>query len=219
MLSPLPKPHPRIGVPYPRPRPQPKRLPNRGKPMTLVAAFRCLRGGIMLIADREENDGYARHEVNKIYKINLVPCQIFIAGAGPSGIVSNANSYIHEAFVKALSDGKDILAEHKNIVESALKELHKRYAANLKTGYLDLLIVVAPLNSQNVPMLYRTEAAMMVPEPYYAAYGSGKTLCDYFAERLYECGRLYVRRSNRTVFYLSHRLHNTAQEPSLQLPS
>jgi len=157
--------------------------------MTLVAAFRCSKGGIMLCADREENDGYTRREVDKIYKINLVPCQVFIAGAGLSGVIAKANALIHEALAKALSNGTDILNEHKNIIESSLCELHKRYSANLKAGPLELLIIIAPLN-ERLPMLYRTEQGMMVPEPYYAAYGTGKPLCDYFADRLYEYGKL-----------------------------
>ena len=147
MISPLLKTRPGVLCPLS------KRLPKRKGSMTLVAAFRCPKGGILLCADREENDGFTRREVDKIYKINLVPCQVFIAGAGPSGIVTNANSHIHGALAKALSDGKDIIVEHKNIIETALKELHNRYSANLKTGYLDLLIVVAPQNDKNVPML------------------------------------------------------------------
>lgn len=177
-------------VPRSLPKPRLKRLPKRKVPMTLVAAFRCPKGGIMLLADREENDGYNRREVDKIYRINLIPCQVFIAGAGPSGIVVNANSHIHTALAKALSEGKDILVEHKNIIETALKELHKQYASNLKSGYLDLLIVIAPLGEEYSPILYRTEQSMLIPEYYYAAYGSGRGMCDYFADRLYQHGRL-----------------------------
>jgi hypothetical protein len=74
MISPLPKP-PRIVVPkpFPRPFPIPKRLPKRMVKMTLVAAFRCSSGAIMLLADREENDVITRREVDKIYKINMFP--------------------------------------------------------------------------------------------------------------------------------------------------
>jgi len=158
--------------------------------MTLVAAFRGPKGGILLCADREENDGYTRREVDKIYYFNMVPCQVFVAGAGPSGIVTTADVEIRSALFKAHSDGANIIQEHKSIVESTLRDIHKRYAANLKSGYLDLLIVIAPLGQVMVPLLYRTELAMMVPEPYYAAYGSGKALCDYFSDRLYEYGRL-----------------------------
>ena len=144
----------------------------------------------MLLADREENDGVTRREVDKIYKINMNPCQVFLAGSGPSGIITNAHSHIHGALIQAFANGINVLNEHKSIIESALKQLHKRYAANLKSGYLDLLVIFAPLIEGSVPILYRTEAAMMVPEPYYAAYGSGKALCDYFSDRLYEYGRL-----------------------------
>lgn len=158
--------------------------------MTLVAAFRCSKGGILLCADREENDGYNRREVNKIYYFNMVPCQVFIVGAGPSGIVTTVDMEIRSALVKAHADDANIIQEHKSIVESTLRDIHKRYAANLKSGYLDLLVIIAPLNQVMVPLLYRTELAMMIPEPHYAACGSGKALCDYFADRLYEYGRL-----------------------------
>jgi 20S proteasome alpha/beta subunit len=188
MIPPFQKPSPQFPS-KPFPGPKPKRL-LKGKPMTLVAAFRCPNGGILLCADREENDGYTRREVDKIYKINLNPCQVFLAGAGPSGVITNAHSHIHGALVQAFSDNVNILNEHKNIIEVALKKFHKRYASNLKSGYLDLLIIFAPLVEGNVPILYRTEAAMMVPEPYYAAYGSAKGMCDYFADRLYEYGKL-----------------------------
>ena len=42
-------------------------------------------------------------------------------------------------------------------------------------------------------MLYRTEAAALIPEPYFYAVGSGKPVADYLADRLYEHGRLGKR--------------------------
>ena len=66
--------------------------------MTLVAAFRCKNGGILLCADREENDGFLRREVNKICRIReLIPCEFFIAGAGKSAIITNARLEIHKS--------------------------------------------------------------------------------------------------------------------------
>lgn len=158
--------------------------------MTLVVAFRCSKGGILLCADREENDGYSRREVDKIYRFNFVHCQVFLAGAGPSGVVIKASADIYQALHKAEMDGVDVVQDHQDVIEAALRQFHKQYAANLKAGYLDLIIVVAPLAQSRAPMIYRTELAMMVPEPFYCAYGSGKPICDYFADRLYEYGRL-----------------------------
>jgi 20S proteasome alpha/beta subunit len=157
--------------------------------MTLVAAFRCSRGGILLCADREENDGYTRREVDKISRFNFVSCQVFIAGAGPSGVVTKASADIYQGLHKAEMDGADLVQSHQDVIQESLRQFHKQYAPNLKAGYLDLLIIVAPLAQSRFPMLYRTELAMMVPEGFYCACGSGRTICDYFADRLYEYGR------------------------------
>jgi len=189
MIATFPKPRPR--VPLPVPRPQGKRLP-KGKPMTLVAAFRCSKGGVMLCADREENDGYTRREVDKIYRLNLTTGQVFLAGAGPSGIVTAAFADIHQDFAKAHAEGNNVWLpeQHKPLIESRLRLLHKQYKDNIKPGYLDLLIVIAPFAADRFPMVYRTELALIIPEPCYVAAGTGKTLSDYFADRLYECARI-----------------------------
>ena len=182
MISAPPKP-PRPFSPIPSPKP--KRL-LKGKPMTLVAAFRCQNSGIMLIADREESDGYSRREVDKIYKVDVIACscQVFIASAGFSGTIANAQWAVHRALNQSCVDGKNIILNHKEIIESGLKDFYKQYAANLKKQWVDALIVVAPLTNR-VPILYRTERAMLVPKAYYAAEGSGKALSDYFADRLF----------------------------------
>jgi len=153
--------------------------------MTLVAAFRCQNGGIMLISDREENDGYSRREVDKIYKIDVPACfcQVFIASAGFSGIIANLQWAVHRAVNQGCVDGKNIVLHHKGIIESGLKDFYAQYADKL-TEYPGALIVVAPLTAR-VPILYRTEQAMLDPEAYYAADGSGKALSDYFADRLF----------------------------------
>jgi 20S proteasome alpha/beta subunit len=187
MIPPLAK--PRKAIPRPLV-PKPKRLLKRKAPMTLVAAFRCMNGGILLIADREENDGYTRREVDKIYRINMLPCQVFLAGSGPGGVLTVAYSRIHGDLVKAFSDGENLLLKHREIIEGSLRHIHEHYAANLENGYLGLIVVFAPLVEGNVPILYRTERSMMIPESYYCAEGSGKAISDYFADRLYQPGRL-----------------------------
>ena len=143
----------------------------------------------MLFADREESDGYTRREVDKIYQITMRSGQFFIAGAGTSDMVTKANAEISEVLFKAQNAGKDLAKDHKDLIETALQRIHKQYAANLKGSYLDLLIIFAPFDQRYVPILYKTALAALIPESVYAAYGSGKVLCDYFAGRLYEYGR------------------------------
>jgi hypothetical protein len=55
--------------------------------MTLIAAFRAREGGVLLCADREENDGFSKREVEKISRLSLLQCQMFIAGAGYAPII------------------------------------------------------------------------------------------------------------------------------------
>jgi 20S proteasome alpha/beta subunit len=39
-----------------------------------------------------------------------------------------------------------------------------------------------------MPILYRSERSTLIPVLEYAAHGSGKTICDYYADRLYKHG-------------------------------
>ena len=69
--------------------------------MTLVAAFRGRDGGVLLCADREESENYAKRDVDKIYEIPMLPIQIYLAGAGPSAPIARANMEIHNALSAA----------------------------------------------------------------------------------------------------------------------
>jgi hypothetical protein len=186
MIAPFPE--PRIpGVPIPQLRP--KRLPVRGRGMTLVAAFRCHRGGILLCADREESYGDTKREIDKISAIELPMAQVFIAGSGPTSVVNQAVIEIRHALMQALTSGEDVALRHKLIIEKALKSVYERYDSNLNDSALGLLVVFARFDRQLVPLLYRSEYTMLVPEPYYVGYGAGKALSDYLADRLYEFSR------------------------------
>jgi len=192
MINSLPKPRPIVLCPFlPS---NPKRLPKRKVPMTLVAAFRCQNGGILLCADREEDDGYNKREINKIYQVHgLSDCDVFIAGAGMTGPITRACADIDEVLHKADAglERKGVWLEHRGLVESSLKVLYKNYPENMKeSGGMGLLIIVAPHAENNVPILYRTDRWMLIPESHYAAYGSGKPIADYFAGRLFEFERL-----------------------------
>jgi hypothetical protein len=74
----------------------------------------------------------------------------------------------------------------EKIIETSLQIIHKQFSQLLKNWPMNLLVVVAPRSLNRVPMLYRTEAAALIPEPYFYAVGSGKPVADYLADRLYE---------------------------------
>jgi hypothetical protein len=62
-------------------------------PMTLAVAFRCMKDGFLLRSGREWNDSVSKRSMDKIYRIgNLAPCDFFIAGSGPEGILTKTGS-------------------------------------------------------------------------------------------------------------------------------
>jgi 20S proteasome alpha/beta subunit len=155
--------------------------------MTLVAGFRGRQNGILICADREENDGYSKREVEKIYTIRTKQCFVFIAGAGSAAVITKACVRIDEAFIKADAEDADLNAEHREILESSLEAIYERY---VKTEYDDigLIIVVSFQTPRLAPQLYETKRAMLVPATTYAAQGSGKMISDYLAGQLYRHG-------------------------------
>jgi 20S proteasome alpha/beta subunit len=182
-----PKPH---HFPFSHPQPKPKRLrERRRKNMTLIAAFRARNNGILLCSDREEDDGVSKRAVDKIYRIReFIPCQVFIAGAGPSTVIKNTCTEIHESIKRAMDSGDDILVGHRNLFEACLKSIHKKYAKVLQSWPMRLIIVFAPRSVGSFPLLYQTEGEMLSIEPLYVAQGSGKAISDYLADRLYRHG-------------------------------
>lgn len=159
--------------------------------MTLVAGFRSRNGGVLLCADREEGDGYSKRSVDKITQINLKQCKVFIAGAGPGAVITKAIVRINEELDAAEEIYADLEADHRAVIESCLEQTYERYV-RAEHDAIGLVIVVAfyrfGSNTLAHPMMYRTEGTMLIPAPLYAAYGTGKVIADYLADRLYKHG-------------------------------
>jgi len=178
--------------PLPRKLPKPifKRLPKR-RPlqMTLTNAFRARNGGVLLCADREENDGYARTEVDKIYPIttDFKTCEVFISGAGPSEILRKAKEHIHRSLIQAERGNSNVLAEHQSLIEGSLRLIYEEYATVLANESMGLIIVVAP-RVPAPPILYSTVEYRLDSQRLYCAHGSGRPISDYLADRLYKEG-------------------------------
>jgi 20S proteasome alpha/beta subunit len=186
----LPKPPPVI--------PERLKTAQRGKQggfMTLAAAFRGPKGGIVLCADREWSDaGITKRETEKIYWVdNLKSCEVFLAASGPDAPVLRAYSKIPEALYKVEESGRDALLEHQEIIETELLRIDKQFARLLGQWPMSLLIVVAPRSIDKVPMLYWADGPALNANAYYHAIGSGKPIADYLADRLYEHGRHTMR--------------------------
>jgi 20S proteasome alpha/beta subunit len=158
--------------------------------MTLINAFRARHGGILLCADRQEDDGYSKNEIDKIYEIttDLKPCEVFIAGAGPSEIIAKAKEHIHTSLVSADRGGNDVLAEHQTRIEGSLRYIYKEYGDVLRKCPMGLIIVIAPRTPSHAPRMYSTVEYRLHSQDLYCADGSGKPISDYFADHLYKDG-------------------------------
>lgn len=178
--------------------------------MTLAAAFRCRNGGVLLCADREEDDGRNKRHVDKLFRIPVTQigeCDVFLAGAGLSSLITKARTAIHERCLeikKARDDAEEkakqtgepvkdagsILRDHKSLIENTLRTFYETYAKELGESPLGFVVVVAPYSASRVPMIYKTEGAMLVESPEYCATGSGQPISDYFADRLFHYDRI-----------------------------
>lgn len=157
--------------------------------MTLIAAFRCRDTGILLCADRQEDDGISKRPFDKLYRIGELPhCQVLIAGSGTTSAITDSRNEIHNALILAVQSGADILQQHRSIIEQSLKKIHARHKQDLKTYPLGLLIVILPRAPKSTPFFYRSDKENLIPEDNYYAYGSGAPLSDYFSHRLYRYG-------------------------------
>src|SRR5208283_3774101 len=144
-------------------------------------------GGILLCADREENDGSAKREVDKIYRIReFVPCEVFIAGSGPGNVIRLANEEIHASMKTSAKSGENIFVEHRGIIEQSLGAIYTKVGKILKLEPMNLIFVVAPRDIGSLPLLYHTDGPVLIPESYYVAHGSsGKVIADYLSDRIY----------------------------------
>jgi len=207
MIAPFPKPH--LIVPRPLLRLKPKRLP-KGKPMTLVAAYRSMEGGILLCADREENDGYAKRSVDKIYRIPHLPCDVYLAGAGPANAIVKAHEEVHNVLDHAFASGADVLREYRTLIEAALLSVHAQFPEELEGMPMNLLVILQAKAPNSIPLFYRTDKSVMLSENYYAAFGSGKLICDYFSDRLYEYPRPDKRNLMAVAAFIFREAHKSA---------
>jgi 20S proteasome alpha/beta subunit len=155
--------------------------------MTLIAAFRCKNNGVLLCADREENDGYSKRSVDKIFRISHLQYQVFIAGAGAGAVITKACIAIEEELRKAAAAGADLILGHKDLLEGTIESVYSRYVKT-QQDEIGLLIVIVFESGNRVPQLYTTQSAMLVPESLYAAHGTGKVISDFLADRLYQHG-------------------------------
>lgn len=175
-------------------KPKPQRLPKGPCAMTLVAGFRCRMGGVLLCADREENDGYNKREVDKIYRIpvqDLISCDIWLAGAGHGDLIRKFQAKLHASLVTSVQHAKDVYEEHENLIEAELSEFCQRWGSDIeRTGPLNFIVVVAPYRPNRVPSLYRTNNAILAPYPEYCAVGVGQPISDYLADRLFHYDRM-----------------------------
>ena len=153
--------------------------------MTLAAAFRTFKGGVLLCADRQEDNGIQKWEVDKIYHFIVHDCEIFLVSSGFSALIVNAYTRIHQHFMAADAGGIDVVKDHWRLLKECLDSIYQDYA-ELQDNPLGLIVVIAPLLPGMIPMVYAGMGPVLSPSGPYVATGSGKAVSDYLAHRLYK---------------------------------
>jgi hypothetical protein len=90
------------------------------KLVTLIAGFRCRNNGILLCADREENDGVSKRAVDKIHRIRREQGWVFVGGAGTVGPIARLN----EALEDAITEQVDLVTEHRGLIYKTFELLN-----------------------------------------------------------------------------------------------
>jgi len=152
--------------------------------MTLVAGFRCKNNGVLLCADREENDGISKREVDKISRILHPQGYVFIAGAGASSVLSK----FHGAVERAINDKIDLKTQHVRIFEKALEWVFATYVKDEWNDAISVVVVVAFHQGDLAPLMYGSDKAIITQQTFYISAGSGKPIADYLSDRLYQHG-------------------------------
>jgi len=182
MIAPFPKPHP-FGVPCPRPRPKLERRP-KGKPMTLLAGFRCADGGILMCADREESGDGTKRSVSKLKEWKSEDAHFICGVSGTTVVVANLYERLGEEFQKHKGN---LERSHKDIIGNVLRSIHKDFREFKE--WEEVVIAAAFYRNVSIPVssfLYGTIGSALEPVAEYACKGVGKDLARYFCHRLYE---------------------------------
>jgi hypothetical protein len=191
-----------------------KLLPERkSRTVTIAAGFRCPQGGVLLCADREEDNGYNKREVDKIYRVpatDLQVCDVWLAGAGGGDLIRTFQSKLHASLVSAFSAGQNVFDDHESLVQAELAAFHRQRSSDIKKYGFGFVVVVSPLRPDRVPLLYRTDGAFLTPQPQYCAVGTGQPISDYLCDRLFEYGKLESRATGILAAFILREAQNSA---------
>jgi hypothetical protein len=89
-----------------------------------------MNGGVLLCADREENDGVSKREIDKIYELKRRQGIIFIAGAGPSHVLRK----FELACEQLVSEEANLPVEHVKLFEDLGGRAKPANEGRVKTG-------------------------------------------------------------------------------------
>ncbi len=156
--------------------------------MTLIAAFRCPKGGVLFCADRQEDDGYTKREVGKITRIpvgRLNSCDIWIAGTGNGELIKKFCTQLDASLFLSAQSGSNIFDEHEALIQAELSAFYRQWRTDIKrSNGMIFIIVIAPFKGDHLPILYRTQETALIPHRDYCAAGSGQPIADYLADRI-----------------------------------
>jgi len=156
--------------------------------MTLIASFRCSDGGVLLCADREQSQQFAKRSVDKIFELRCNQGMFLIAGAGRASIVDNTFARLEIAVKTADSNNVNLFDRHQDVIGTVLHEIHEEFIWGKHDEYaraIRLIIAASFASPHSIPFVYGTDEEILYPQQLYGCAGVGQDLAYYFADKLY----------------------------------
>ena len=161
-------------------------LPERPKQVTLIGAFRCA-GGVVLLADRQETiPDYAKWDVNKIAHYELANQYRFLmAGTGDSDTIEMVKTEVVEEWRKTLSTAN---VDVKKMIIQTVARVTKDCILPIprdERPYVDLIWAIQQMHGSGPPSieLFRTYRLNVLPVVDYYFAGSPVLLVRYLADQ------------------------------------
>ena len=189
-----------LGTPL-RPYPIPRRLPERKRPMTIVAGFPG-NGFVVLAADSDEAGGVAKASVRKIALIDKGDCKCLIGGAGHGDFIDLAVQQLNAELQPPYS----VIAVNElieDIVTGIYSERIDTHPVHEQDALrFELLCAVWVRDDPIAPQLIRVSRALHLVRTAPETIGAGSYLARYLISTLTTFGNTNLAGSYRLAVYL-----------------
>jgi 20S proteasome alpha/beta subunit len=151
--------------------------------MTIAVGLLC-SDGVVIAADREEGDGYFKHDVGKIratFRGRSPVGQIAIAGAGSGPYIDEVSKLLTDEFCEEQSGRAELLKKHREYYKGVVRPM-----AVYGTNAPDYGLIVGTTGGNTGTNIYSTSGLAFNEIQDYEAIGVGAMVANSWFSRLFD---------------------------------